>query len=335
MTRARTVDIHSHILTKEAMQRLARESPRVTPAWTDRTDRSATMEIDGKVVQRPMPHEIWNLDWRLRDMDANGVDMQLICPTTQTFFYDCEPALGLSCAALQNEDIARVVKEHAGRFAGLATVPMQAPELAAQELRRAMTTLGLKGMEIGSQVRGRNLDDPALDPVWAAAEQLSAFIFIHPLAFGPRERLQSYYLNNFVGLTFETTLAGASLVFGGVLERYPDLRICLSHGGGYIPYQRGRFLHGWQVREEPKARLHGNPDTSIDRLYFDSITHSAKALEYLVDVQGADHVLLGSDYPFDMGNLDCVRKVEEAQLQPAIRERILGGRARELLKLGD
>ena len=145
--------------------------------------------------------------------------------------------------------------------------------------------------------------------------------------------MQSYYLNNFVGLTSETTLAGASLVFGGVLERHPTLKFCLSHGGGYIPYQRGRFRHGWEVRPEPKVHLKGDPDASLDRLYYDSITHSAKSLEFLVGVAGPDHVLLGSDYPFDMGNLDCVAKVKAANLKPADRDRVLAGRARELLKL--
>ena len=133
---------------------------------------------------------------------------------------------------------------------------MQDPRRAADELRRAMTSLGLRGAQIGSNVNNRNLDDPALEPVWAVANELSAFFLIHPHGeIVPGDRLKSYYMRNFVGLPFETTIAGASLVFGGVLERYPNIAFCLCHGGGYVPYQAGRFVHAWQVRSEPKARL--------------------------------------------------------------------------------
>src|SRR5262249_33526145 len=206
--------------------------------------------------------ELWDTEQRLRDMDAHGVDMQVLAPTVFTFFYDREPSLGLACAALQNEEIAAEVKRHPARFAGLGSVSLQAPELAARELERAMN-MGLRGAMIGSNVRGRNLDDPELDPFWAAAEELDAFIFVHPHAGAAAERLGSYYLKNLVGLPFETTVAGASLVFGGVFERYPGLKICLSHGGGFLPYQAGRFRHGFDVRPEPKVHLHRDPQDSI------------------------------------------------------------------------
>src|SRR5207244_6567817 len=166
-----------------------------------------------------------------------------------------QPSLRLACATLQNDEIAAEVKRHPARFLGLAGVPLQAPDLAARELRRAMGTLGLRGAMIGSNVRGKNLDDPALEPFWAAAAELGAFIFVHPHAGAAAERLGSYYLKNLVGLPFETTVAGASLVFGGVLERHPSLKVCLSHGGGFLPYQAGRFRHGFEVRPEPKVHL--------------------------------------------------------------------------------
>ena len=139
-------------------------------------------------------------------------------------------------------------------------------------------------------------------------------------------------MRNFVGLPFETTIAGASLVFGGVLERYPDIAFCLSHGGGFLPYQAGRFLHAYNMRAEPKVRLRGSPGDSIARLYHDTITHSPRALQFLIDTAGADHVLLGSDYPFDMGNFDCVARVRDAGLPESAQARLLGGRAMELLR---
>jgi aminocarboxymuconate-semialdehyde decarboxylase len=331
MTEVRTVDSHTHILTEEAMRLLAKESPKVAPIRKTSEAGSVTLEIDDKVVQQPLPREIWDVDLRLRDMDATGVDVQVLSPTVFTFFYGVEPKLAQACVALQNEQIAAVVRKHPDRFIGLGAVPLQAPETAAEELKRAMSKLGLRGAMIGSNVNGRNLDDPMLEPFWAAAEQLGAFIFMHPHAVAGRERLGSYYLSNFVGLPFETTIAAASLVFGGVLERYPGLRICLSHGGGFTPYQAGRFQHGLEVRPEARVKLQRPLSESLGRLYYDTIVHSKKRLEFLVSAMGADRVLLGSDYPFDMGNLDCVARVRALSIEPERRDFILGGYARCLL----
>ncbi len=194
-----------------------------------------------------------------------------------------------------------------------------------------MTQLGLRGAMIGTHVNGRNLDDRALDPFWAEAEGLGAFIFVHPSAGAAAERLDSYYMRNFVGLPFETTIAGACLVFGGVLERYPALKICLAHGGGFLPYQAGRFQHAYDVRPEAKVNLPEGPAASIGRLYFDTLVHSKSTLEFLVGTAGPDRVLLGSDYPFDMGNLDCVARVRAAAIEPAARDLILGGYAESAL----
>jgi aminocarboxymuconate-semialdehyde decarboxylase len=331
MITTRTIDSHTHILTQEAMRRLAKESPKVAPVLKDANEREATLEIAGKVAQHPLPREIWDVALRLRDMDANQVDVQVLSPTVFTFFYEHDPALALTCAMLQNEDIAAVVQKHPDRFLGLGSVPLQAPKAAADELARAMTKLGLRGAMIGTHVNGRNLDDPALEPFWSTAAELGAFIFIHPHAGAAAERLNSYYLKNLVGLPFETTIAGASLVFGGVLERHPRLKICLSHGGGFVPYQAGRFQHGWEVRGEPRSRITEPPRHSLHRLYYDTILHSKPALEFLIGSVGPDHVLLGSDYPFDMGNLDCVARVKEAAIGAEARHFILGGYARTLL----
>jgi aminocarboxymuconate-semialdehyde decarboxylase len=331
MSRPRTIDCHTHILGEEAMRRLAKESPKVAPVMTNRGDPACKLTIDGAVVQDPFPRELWDTEQRLRDMEQHGVDTQVLAPTVFTFFYQHEPALGLACAALQNDEIAAEIKRHPGRFLGIGGVPLQAPELAAQELRRAMTELGLRGAMIGTHVRGRNLDDPALEPFWAEAAALGAFIFIHPHGGAGAERLGSYYLKNLVGLPFETTIAGACLVFGGVLERHPDLKICLSHGGGFLPYQAGRFGHGYEVRPEAKVNLRYPPEASIKRLLYDTILHSKPTLEFLIAAAGADHVLLGSDYPFDMGNLDCVARVEALAIPAQDRDLILGGYAGRIL----
>jgi aminocarboxymuconate-semialdehyde decarboxylase len=331
MSRQRTIDCHTHILGEEAMRRLAKESPKVAPVMTRRDDPACRLEVGGVVVQNPFPRELWDTEQRLRDMDAHGVDMQVLAPTVFTFFYEQEPALALACAMLQNDEIAAETKRHPGRFVGLGGVPLQAPELAADELKRAMTQLGLRGAMIGSNVNGRNLDDPALEPFWAAAAALGAFIFVHPHAGAAAERLGSYYLKNLVGLPFETTVAGASLVFGGVLERHPSLKVCLSHGGGFLPYQAGRFRHGFEVRPEAKVNLAHGPQQSIGRLFYDTILHDKPTLEFLISSVGPHHVLLGSDYPFDMGNLDCVARVQELAIPPKDRDLILGGYAGRIL----
>jgi len=331
MPKVRTVDSHTHILTEEAMRLLAKESPKVAPVLKGRGTPKAVLEIDGKMVQDPMPSGIWDVGMRLRDMDANDVDVQVLSPTVFTFFYHQDPKLALACAAIQNEEIAVVVKQKPDRFIGLGCVPLQAPEQAAAELRRSMTKLGLRGAMIGANVNGRNLDDPGLELFWAEAEKLGAFLFVHPHGSAFGERLDSYYMKNFVGLPFDTTIAAASLVFGGVLERYPQLKICLAHGGGFVSYQAGRFQHAYDVRPEAKVNLLNGPAASLDRLYYDTILHAKPALEFLVSEAGADRVLLGSDYPFDMGNLDCVARVRALSIKPVARDLILGGYARSLL----
>jgi aminocarboxymuconate-semialdehyde decarboxylase len=335
MTTIRTIDVHTHILTDEAMRRLAGESPKVAPVIKATPNGTSVLEIGGLIVQNPLPREIRDVDLRLADMDRYRVDVQVLAATVFTFFYQEEPSLGLACSALQNEHIAALADRHPSRFVGLATVPLQAPESAAAELERAMRKLKLRGAMIGSNVNGRNLDDPALEPFWSAAAELGAFIFIHPHAGAAAERLKSYYLKNLVGLPFETTIAGASLLFGGVIDRHPDLKICLSHGGGFVPYQAGRFCHGWEVRPEARANLERSPEESLGRLYYDTILHSRRSLEFLVDSAGPEHVLLGSDYPFDMGNLDCVDRVEALSIAPQARDLILGGQAARLLETWD
>jgi aminocarboxymuconate-semialdehyde decarboxylase len=242
--------------------------------------------------------------------------------------------LAAAFARIQNEQLAKLVKAHPGRFQAIATVPMQAPRQAADELRHAMSALGLRGVQIGSNIAGKNLDDPELEPVWATAAELGAFILIHPINVAGVDRLKSYYLNNLIGNPLDTTIAAACLVFSGVLERYPALKICLAHGGGFVPYQAGRFLHGWHVRAEPKVKLPKPPTDSLQRFYFDTIVHSKDVLEFLVRNAGADRVLLGSDYPFDMGMPDGVLQVRSLSIPATDRTSILGGLAQTMLGAG-
>jgi aminocarboxymuconate-semialdehyde decarboxylase len=309
---------------------LQSEAPKVAPKLSDIDDQFGTLDVAGSVY-RHFPRGGWDLERRLQDMAASKVDVQVLSVCPQTFVYAQPPALAAAFARIQNEQLAKLVKARPDRFLAIATLPMQAPKLAADELRHAVRTLGLRGAQIGSNVAGKNLDDPALEPVWATAAELDAFILLHPINVAGVDRLSSYYLNNLIGNPLDTTIAAACLVFSGVLERHPSLKICLSHGGGFVPYQAGRFLHGWHVRKEPKSKLPKPPTESLGRFYFDTIVHSKDVLEFLVGNAGVDRVLLGSDYPFDMGMPDGVLQVRGLSIPAGDQSSILGGRAKALL----
>jgi aminocarboxymuconate-semialdehyde decarboxylase len=326
----RTIDVHAHILAEETMALMRKEAPKIGPHLERIDDDFAMLEVAGNPY-RPFPRGGWDMERRFRDMDAAGIDVQVVSNTPQTFLYNQEAALTAALAALQNDQIAKAVAANPERLMGMATLPMQAPDLAASELRRAMRALGLKGAQIGSNVNGRNLDDPELEPLWAAANELSAFIMVHPTQVAGAERLKAYYLVNLIGNPLDTTIAAAALVFGGVIERHPRIKFLMVHGGGFVPYQVGRFKHGWQVRAEPRASLKSPPDASLDQLYFDTLLHGQPALQFLVSACGAARVLLGSDYPFDMGTLECVRQVQALSIGGADKTAILGGVAMRLL----
>jgi len=325
-----TIDVHAHILTEETIRLLQSEAPKVAPKLSDIDDQFGTLDVAGSVY-RHFPRGGWDLERRLQDMAASKVDIQVLSVCPQTFVYAQPPALAAAFARIQNEQLAKLVKARPDRFLAIATLPMQAPKLAADELRHAVRTLGLRGAQIGSNVAGKNLDDPELEPVWATAAELGAFILLHPINVAGVDRLSSYYLNNLIGNPLDTTIAAACLVFSGVLERHPSLKICLAHGGGFVPYQAGRFLHGWHVRKEPKSKLPKPPTESLGRFYFDTIVHSKEVLEFLVGNAGVNRVLLGSDYPFDMGMPDGVLQVRGLSIPASDQASILGGRAKALL----
>lgn len=329
MSAPRTIDVHAHIIEPETIRRLQKETPAAGFKLEPIDDEFARFEFGGSGMT-PFPRGGFDLERRLADMDANGFDMQVLSVCTPTTLYGLEPHLCLAVSQIQNEQIAARVRAMPERFLGIATVPMQAPKLAADELRRAMTKLGLRGMEIGSKVDGRNLDDPALEPVWATAAELGAFILVHPLNAAGVPGLQDYYLKNLIGNPFDTTVAAASLVFGGVLERHPTLQFCMVHGGGFAPYQAARWIHGWEVRQEPRVQLKSSPQASLDRLLYDTVLHDPRPLAFLADLVGPARVLLGSDYPFDMGQYD-IDIVRALSVSPSDKEGILCGNAVRLV----
>jgi aminocarboxymuconate-semialdehyde decarboxylase len=330
MQMTRTIDTHAHILADATIKILQKEIPSLGLKMTPYDAENSVCEVAG-VAYRPFPRGGHDIERRFADMAAAEVDVHVLSVAPQTWLYGQEAAVGVTASIIQNDEIARLAKEHPDRFSGIATLPMQAPDKAADELRRAVQKLGLHGAMIASNVNGKNLDDPSFEPLWAAAAELDAFMMIHPGNVAGADRLRSYYLGNLIGNPLDTTIAAACLIFGGVLERHQKLNFVMVHGGGFIPYQGGRWVHGWQVRPEPKVHLKHSPQKYLDRLRYDTILHSKTSLEFLVSSVGANRVFLGSDYPYDMGTMECVRQVRALGISQTDRDTILGGHAATIL----
>ncbi|MBV9555789.1 MAG: amidohydrolase family protein [Pseudolabrys sp.] len=326
MASLRTIDTHTHVLTEGTMALLNKETPKAAIKLTPIDNDFSTLEVAG-VAYKPFPRGGFDIERRLKDMDATGVDVHVLSATPQTYLY----GLGTLAAAIQNDGIAKLVKQKPDRFMGIGTLPMQNCEEAATELRRIVKTLGLKGAMFASNVQGKNLDDPGFDPLWKAAEELGAFMFIHPNNVAGADRLKSYYLANLIGNPLDTTIAAACMVFGGVFDRFPKLKVCLAHGGGFTPYQAARWTHGWDVRPEPKKNVSKRPEQIVEHFIYDTILHSKETLEFMIQRVGTSRVVLGSDYPYDMGMMDCVAHVKSLAISDKDKQSILHDRAIELL----
>ncbi len=327
------IDIHTHILPK---------------SWPDLRERygyggfvqlehhqpcKARMLIDGKGF-REIDSNCWDPAVRLKECDATDVNVQVLSTVPVMFSYWAKPEHALDLAKLLNEHIAGVVAEHPKRFIGLGTIPMQAPELAAKELERCCKELGLAGVQIGSHVNEWNLDAPELFPVFATAAELGAAVFVHPWDMMAKERMPKYWLPWLVGMPAETSLAICSMIFGGVLQRLPNLRIAFAHGGGAFPATIGRIEHGFKVRPDLCAVDNQvNPKEYLGRFYLDSLVHDARMLHYLMDLVGAKSLALGSDYPFPLGEHHPGKLIESLELEDSVKERLLSGTALEWLNL--
>ncbi|MBJ3774613.1 amidohydrolase family protein [Acuticoccus mangrovi] len=325
------VDIHAHMGVPAAA---ALAQPHFDPSRDPnaRYTSPASQAVNRRMAETIRP-ALTTVEAKLADMDRMGIDMQVLSPAPPQYYYWADPELGLATSRLINEAIADAVARHPDRFAGFATLPIQAPELAVREMRRAVDELGLKGVEISTNVDGRELSDPAFAPVFAAAEDMGLVVFLHPLGFSHGERLATHYLNNIVGNPLESTVAVSHLIFGGVLDRHPGLKICVAHGGGYLPAYSGRMDHAFHARDDCRG-CHHPPSHYLRRLYFDTVLFDRTQLRHLVEVYGADHLLMGTDHPFDMGESDPVGFVRGT---PGLSERdvdaILGGNATDLLCL--
>jgi aminocarboxymuconate-semialdehyde decarboxylase len=266
-------------------------------------------------------------------MNRTKLDIAVIGASPGLFFYWAQLALGERLAGTLNDGVAAMVRAHPDRFVGLATLPMQDGARAARELERAVTALGLRGFEVCTHVNDLDLDHESLRPVFRAAERLGVPCFVHPQNWGDIRRMRDYHLWNLVGFPTETALAASRLILGGVFEECPRLNVILAHGGGYFPYQIGRLDHGYAVRPELRQRLPHRPSEYLGGVYCDSLTHNALSLRFLLDRLGDDHVVVGSDYPFDMGYAAPVDVIEGLNLGREREAKVLGKNLATLLKI--
>ena len=332
--KTKIVDMHCHYLNpvvnaKTAHLNAGQYDPTVIFA------NELTRETNVKQMATRAP-KLTGVTERLKDMDKMGVDIQAICPAPYHFFYFTEAGYGAELAREVNEGIAQVVADTPDRFVGMGSVPLQNAELAIKELEYCVKKLGMKGIEICTNVNGKNLTDPSLklDKFFARCEELGVVIFMHPLGWTQADRLTNHYFNNVIGNPLDSTVAVSHLIFDGVLQRYPKLKFVVAHGGGFIAHYWARMDHAWRARPDCRTIIKKPPSSYLKKFYFDSITFDPEMLKNLVTQYGADHVVLGTDYPYDMGEEDPLGLIAQVKgVSKVDKDLIRGGNAARLLKI--
>jgi aminocarboxymuconate-semialdehyde decarboxylase len=325
-----TVDLHCHVHTPAADD-IAKPEKQADPLA--RYGNQRTMEHQQK-LRAQLDRKLTSIEQRLADMDTMGIDVQAISTSPLQYYYAIDPELGRQTSRSINERLAEISGSNPDRFAALGTAPMQEPALAVAELEYCIKKLGFRGMELGTNVGGVELADNRYELFFAKAEALNALIFLHPIGFTDTRRLTQHFLTNIIGNPLDTTVALAHIVFGGVLERHPRLKIVVAHGGGYMGHYPARMDHAYKVRPECHDHIKRPPSYYMKKIYYDTMVFDQKQLEHLVNLWGADHVVIGTDYPYDMGYYKPVKFVNGTKsLTRSEKEAILGGNAARLLGL--
>ncbi|MEU9409920.1 amidohydrolase family protein [Streptomyces sp. NPDC048281] len=326
-----TIDVHAHLLLPEIEEAVAGHPGHTEARELDaRRNGPAALAVNGPMVGARIPR-LTDVAVRLAAMDAQGVDIQLVSPSPSHYHYWAAPRLAEEVCRLANEGTVAHCAKAPERLYGLGVVPLQHPALAVTVLDRALGQ-GLRGVEISSHAPGHELSHPAYEPFWSRAEETGALLFLHPFGCTLDERLDQRYLSNTVGQPTENAVALSHLIFSGVLDRHPGLKLIAAHGGGYLPTHIGRSDHAWRARPDARG-CSREPSSYLRQLYFDSLVHDPHVLRELVRVAGADRVLLGSDFPFDMGADDPVGALITAGLPDAAFHAVRGGNATSLLNL--
>ena len=321
------IDVHAHVLPQSAMRAYQDQlSWYGTTITKDATTGFPALQTGDRCTTMGSLDYWLPPEARIHHMDAAGVDIQVLSMNPQLFRYTLDSELAIAAARAVNDELADTVRLFPNRFRALATLPLQSPSAAIAELQRAVNELGLSGAIVGTHVGGANWDEPQLVEVLEAANELGAFVFIHPLATRIRDPLPRFHMKNLIGNPAETTIAAGSLIFSGLMNRLDRVNICLAHGGGYAPWAIGRFDHGYASRPESGEYLRLPPSSYLRRFYFDTLTHSRANLQYMVEHIGADRLVVGTDFPADMGEREPVKWLESCDfLSTQDRSDILGG----------
>ncbi len=327
---ARVIDMHNHLVAPEVVTFLEREGARFNTRIVERDGQR--FFVIQETTRRPLHARISEVEARLSDMDVEGVDIQALSCVPFVMYPEVSAELGLAIARINNDALAAACTRYPNRFVPLASVPLQDPPAAARELERT-AHLGLRGVEIPPNVCGQGLDEPQFEVFWEAAEALQMAVCIHPFDAAPQGMLARYGLGNLVGNPYDTGLAAALLIYGGVLERHPALRVVLYHGGGAFPSLVGRLDMGYRVYPECQAAIPRPPSTYVDQFAFDIIAFRPDMLRYLINTYGAERLVVGSDYPLPAGLAHPVAEVKALGLDPETESAVLGGNACRLLRL--
>jgi len=326
------VDFHGHMAVPAADALVAGTPGFAARLAAEQRAHSPESLAANRLQLRRLAGKLTDVNERLTDLDAMGVDLQVVGPMPMHHYW-ADPDLAVRLAHTVNQAVAEHCAQAPERLYGLGTIPLQHPDLAVALLDKAVTEYGLCGISVSTTVEGRELADPRHDEVWQKVEELGVVVFVHPWGCSLGERLATHYLGNTVGQPVETTVALSHLIFTGVLDRYPRLKLVAAHGGGYLPTCIGRSDHAWRVREDARGCVEP-PSSYLRRLWFDALVYTPRALRHLVEEVGADRVVLGTDHPFDMGVDDPVTRLDAAGLAPADRAAVAGGNALDLLLKG-
>jgi aminocarboxymuconate-semialdehyde decarboxylase len=330
-TRSLAVDLHCHVQTPEADEFAKRSDKPVDPHARLGDPRTIARQ---KELRVELDRKLTLVEQRLSDMDRMGIDIQAISTSPSQYYYGLDADLCRQTSRMVNERLVDIVASHPERFVALGTLPMQEPELAVAELEYCMKKLGFRGVEIGTNVRGVDLGDERFHAFWAKAEALGAVVFLHPSGFTEPRRLTQHFLTNVIGNPLDTTVALAHIVYGGVLERNPRLKIVSAHGGGYMGHYPARMDHAYRVRPECHDHISRPPSFYMKKIYYDTMVFGEAQLQHLVNLWGADHVVIGTDYPYDMGYYKPVDFVERTRgLTRAQKDQIIGANAAKILGL--
>ncbi|MFQ5856698.1 MAG: amidohydrolase family protein [Anaerolineae bacterium] len=319
------IDIHTHFIPRDFIDEARRERALDNVVVQRQGDQEWLIHPQG--YRYPVVAEFWDLEAKLQHMDGLGIDVSVLSIAPTLFFYWLEAGPALEFCQRANEALAEFVSQSDGRLYGMASVPLQNPEAAATELRRAVTELDLRGTLIGTTMEDVPLDDQRFEPFFRAAEELGVPVVLHPYYVGPQPQFADFYMTNLIGNPLGTCVAAARLILSGFLDRHPDLIVVLVHAGGFLPYQIGRLDHGFRMRSETSAAIDSPPSGYLRRFYFDTITHASRPLEFLVNLAGADRVVLGTDIPFDMADTHFADYLSAAEVDDQAVEAINAGNA--------